>query len=475
MKRAKNIHFIGIGGSGMNGIAEVLLHLGYNVSGSDKSNNAATDRLSLLGARIFQEHAAVNVAHADVVVISSAIQEENPELQAARAARLPVLPRAQMLAELMRFHYGIAIAGTHGKTTTTSLVASVLAEGGLDPTFVIGGLLNSVGSNARLGSSRYFVVEADESDASFLLFNPAISVITNIDADHMQTYDNDFDKLKKAFVDFAHRLPFYGTLVACTDNAVTSEILPQISRSIITYGFRGIVEGAAVDPDIYGMEYKQVGWKTSFKVRRTLPGANIAAAPLEITLNLPGKHNALNALSAIAIATELGVDDVAMQNALYNFRGVGRRQQIYGTLQLPHGKAILIDDYGHHPEEIKVTLQALRAAWPEKRLVLAFQPHRFSRTRALFDDFAAVLAEVDMLLLLDIYAAGEQPIAGITGKSLARSIRQRGKVDPVFVGDVSKLAAVIADVVGGDDILLLQGAGSIGALPKQLLSTFPHE
>lgn len=465
MRHIENIHFIGIGGSGMSGIAEVLLNQGYCVSGSDKANNAAVNRLRDMGARIFQEHAAQNIQDADVVVISSAITSDNVELQAAQSQRIPVLPRAQMLAELMRFHCGIAIAGTHGKTTTTSLTASILAVGGFDPTFVIGGLLNSVGSHAHSGKSNYFVVEADESDASFLYLNPTISVITNIDADHMQTYEHDFGKLKKAFINFVQRLPFYGVAIACVDDANVREILPQFSRGVVTYGF----EHAA---DIQGINFHQDGWHTRFTVKRN----NLDnAEPLDINLNLPGKHNALNALAAIAVATEIGVDGSAIQKALSEFGGTGRRLQKHGMLHLPKGKVLLLDDYGHHPQEIKVTIQALRAAWPNKRLILAFQPHRYTRTQALFDDFVKVLSEVDLLLLLDIYSAGEKTIAGVSGKSLARSIRQRGKIDPIFVADIQDLSKIIADIAGDDDVLLLQGAGSIGTVPNVLLANFPHD
>lgn len=471
MHRIKNIHFIGIGGSGMSGIAEVLLNQGYTVTGSDKSTNSAIARLRSLGANIFSEHTASNITNTNVVVASSAIDRDNPEIVAAKALRIPILPRAQMLAELMRFHFGIAISGTHGKTTTTSIVASLLAESGLDPTFVIGGLLNSAGSHARLGKGRYFVAEADESDASFLHLSPTLSVITNIDADHMQTYDNDFSKLKKSFIDFAHRLPFYGVVIACIDDHNIREILPQISRTIITYGF-------SEDADIQGSEYEQSGWQSHFKVtRKSLQRSShptttqTNAEPLDITLNLPGKHNALNALAAIAIASELKIADAAVQTALINFGGVGRRMQVHGALHLPRGTALLVDDYGHHPTEIKVTLQALRDAWPDKRIVLAFQPHRYSRTQALFDDFVAVLSEADLLLLLDIYAAGESPLAEITGQMLAHSIRQRGKVNPIFVKDTDELFKVIHDVVGTNDLLLLQGAGNIGTLPQKLMQT----
>lgn len=466
MRRTKNIHFIGIGGSGMSGIAEVLLHKGYTVTGSDKVENSAVKRLRDCGAHIFSEHSASNVSNADVVVMSSAISSDNVELLAAHDLRLPVLPRAQMLAELMRFHYGIAIAGTHGKTTTTSLTASLLAAGGLDPTFVIGGLLNSVGSHAYSGKGNYFVVEADESDASFLYLNPTISVITNVDIDHMQTYENDFAKLKKAFVDFIQRLPFYGVAIACIDDPGVREILPQFSRSVVTYGFDH-------DADIQGIDFYQDGWCTYFTIIRN----NLDhAEPLTVCLNLPGKHNALNTLAAVAVATELGVvDGKVIQKALSEFAGTGRRLQRHGIVHFPKGAALLLDDYGHHPQEIKVTLQAVKAAWPNKRLVLVFQPHRYTRTQALFDDFVNVLSEVDLLLLLDVYAAGEKPVERASGRILAQSIRQRGKVDPIFIADLHDLPTVVADIVGDDDVLLLQGAGSIGVMPNILLTKFPYD
>lgn len=456
MRRVNTIHFVGIGGSGMSGIAEVLLNQGYSITGSDQNENAATKRLQSLGAKVFRGHTADNINHADVVVISSAITESNPEVQAAHQQRIPVLPRAQMLAELMRFHHGIAVAGTHGKTTTTSLVASILAEGGLDPTFVIGGLLNSAGVHARLGASKYFVVEADESDASFLFFNPTISIITNIDADHMQTYDNDFNKLKQAFVDFLHRLPFYGVAIVCIDNPVVKEILPQISRPIVTYGF---------DPsaDIQALDFEQHGLTCNFKVRR-----GNSEAPLAIKLNLAGKHNVLNALAAIAVATECQVADSAILAALAQFKGVGRRMQNYGEIDFPQGKVSLLDDYGHHPREVAATLQAIRAAWPKRRLVLAFQPHRYSRTQSLFEDFTSVLSEADILILMEIYPASEHPIPGIDGRALARSIRQRGKVDPIFVENNLELINALPRILQNDDVLLIQGAGNIGNIAPKI-------
>ena len=461
MRRIKKIHFIGIGGSGMNGIAEVLLTQGYNVSGSDKSSNNAIKRLAGLGATLFQGHDAANIGDADAVVVSSAISSNNPELLAAKEKHLPILPRAQMLAELMRFHYGIAVAGTHGKTTTTSLVATILAEAKLDPTFVIGGILNHAGSSARLGSSRYFVVEADESDASFLHFNPMASIVTNIDADHMQTYHNDFSVLKQAFLDFLHRLPFYGLAVVCIDNSVVRELLPQISRPVITYGF-------SEDADVRISDFKQEGFGCDFKVWRKHKNSEI-----NIHLNLPGEYNALNAVAAIAIATECcNVDDEAIVSALTRFNGVGRRMQRYGDLFMPQGKVFLIDDYGHHPKEVKVTLQALRAAYPGRRLVLAFQPHRYSRTKVLFEDFTTALSETDILLLLEVYAASELPIAGVDSRALARNIRQRGKVDPIFVADNEELYNLLPKVLKEGDILVTQGAGSVGVMAPRLYQDF---
>lgn len=456
MRRVKNIHFVGIGGAGMSGIAEVLLNQGYHITGSDQNENSATSRLKSLGAKVFIGHASNQIADANVVVISSAIAENNPEVQAARIAHIPVVPRAQMLAELMRFHNGIAIAGTHGKTTTTSLIASILAEGGLDPTFVIGGLLNGVGTHARLGQSQYFVVEADESDASFLFFNPTISVVTNIDADHMQTYDNDFNKLKKAFVDFLQRLPFYGLAVICVDNPIMREIMPQISRPTITYGFEPTA-------DIQAFDFTQKGFTCHFKVHR-----KTSDSTLEVKLNLAGKHNVTNALAAIAVATECGVSDAAILHALAHFKGVGRRMQHYGPVTFPGGKVAIIDDYGHHPQEVAVTIAAVRAAWPKKRLVLAFQPHRYSRTQNLFEDFTSVLSEADALLLMEIYAASEQPIPGIDSKALARNIRQRGKIEPIYVENNKTLIEILPKVLHDDDVLLIQGAGNIGAVAPML-------
>jgi len=460
MGRIKRIHFVGIGGSGMSGIAEVLLNQGYAVSGSDIQENLVTQRLQKLGAEIKIGHLAEHVQQADVVVKSTAVKEDNPEIQAAHQARIPVVPRAEMLAELMRFHYGIAIAGTHGKTTTTSLVASVLAEGKLDPTFVIGGRLNSVGSNARLGASHYFIAEADESDASFLCLQPMMSVVTNIDADHMSTYNNDFARLRETFVKFLHHLPFYGLAVLCIDDPEVRDLLSQIARPVLTYGF-------AEDADIRAVNYRQEGIKNYFTVKRSASHDD-----LQIILNLPGQHNVLNALAAIAIATDLGVADDAIRKALGEFAGVGRRFQVYGELTLAAGKVMLIDDYGHHPREITSTIQAVRAAWPERRLLLAFQPHRYSRTQALFEDFSRVLATTDVLLLLDIYPAGEAPIPGIDSHVLCRNIRQRGQVEPIHIAAEESLADVLNNVSQEGDILLTLGAGSIGKIAAQLAEHF---
>ncbi len=457
MRRIRQVHFVGIGGAGMSGIAEVLLNLGYSVSGSDLRASAVTSRLGQLGAVIHLGHAAEHILRCDAVVISSAVAEDNPEVIAARAARIPVVPRAEMLAELMRFRYGVAVAGTHGKTTTTSLIASVLAEGGLDPTFVIGGRLNSAGANARLGAGRYLVAEADESDASFLFLQPMLAVVTNIDADHLSTYGGDFERLRDTFVEFLHHLPFYGLAVLCTDDPQVHAILPRLTRPVLTYGTHE-------DCDVRATDITPEGLHTRFLAH--LPHLK---APLPILLNLPGQHSVLNALAAIAVALELGVSETAICRALRNFQGIGRRFQSHGELRLPDGgHATVMDDYGHHPREIQAVLAALRGAWPERRLVLAFQPHRFSRTRDLFDDFAQVLSEVDTLILLDVYPAGEKPIMGADGRSLSRAIRTRGKVDPVFVEHTSELPAVLPDLLRDGDLLLLMGAGDIGAMAVQL-------
>lgn len=457
MRRISHIHFVGIGGAGMSGIAQVLLNLGYAISGSDLKRSTATQQLEAAGARVRIGHAAANLEGADVVVVSSAVTGDNPEVQAAHARRIPVVPRAEMLAELMRFRHGIAVAGTHGKTTTTSLVASVLAEGGLDPTFVIGGRLNSAGTHARLGMSRYLVAEADESDASFLHLQPMFAVVTNIDADHMGTYGGDFKRLRQTFIEFLHHLPFYGLAVLCLDDPVVRGLIPELSRPVLTYGVE------ARQADVRASELRQEGQRSHFRVH--LPET---AEPLAVTLNLPGRHNVQNALAAIAIAHELEVEPAAIARALENFQGVGRRFQHYGELATPAGRVLLVDDYGHHPREIAAVLAAARAGWPERRLVVAFQPHRYSRTHDLFDDFAEVLSDVDVLLLTDVYAAGEQPIPGADGRALARAIRARGKVEPVFVAQVRDLAAALRGVLEDGDLLITLGAGDIGQVAAEL-------
>lgn len=466
MRRIKTIHFVGIGGAGMCGIAEVLLNQGYRITGSDLKQSANTERLRKMGARIKVGHEAKQVSTADVVVYSSAINRKNPEIRAAIDQGKPLIPRAEMLAELMRYRHAIAIAGTHGKTTTTSILASVLGEGGFDPTFVIGGLLNSAGSNARLGESRYLVAEADESDASFMHLQPMVAVITNIEADHMGTYGGDFEKLKTYFVDFLHNLPFYGLAVLCVDDPTVCSILPRISRPKLTYGF-----SSSADFRISNLTQK--GLVTSFEVHR--PDRK---NPLKVQLNMPGRHNALNATAAIAVATDEGISDSAIKRGIKSFSGVGRRFDVQGDFPLSgratRGKAksegmiTLIDDYGHHPSEVAATVKAMRAAWPRRRLVMIFQPHRFSRTADLYDDFVDVLSEVDVLLLLEVYSAGEKKITGADSRSLSRSIRLRGKVDPVYVQDESDVHSVLKDILVPGDIVLTQGAGSVGGLAKEL-------
>jgi UDP-N-acetylmuramate--alanine ligase len=456
MRRIQRIHFVGIGGSGMGGIAEVLINLGYDVQGSDLKPNAVTDRLRQLGAHIVFGHAAENVGSADVVVVSSAVLTENPEVQAALARRLPVVQRAEMLGELMRFRYAIAVGGTHGKTTTTSLVASVLAEGGEDPTFVIGGRLKSAGSNARLGAGRYLVAEADESDASFLHLQPLIAIVTNIDNDHLVTYDGDFSRLKQSFVEFLHNLPFYGLAVLCADDENVRDILPRVSRPIVTYG----IEQEA-DVRAFNIERREV--RTRFDVAR--PGQ---AKALRVTVNLPGTHNVLNALAAIAVGTELGVGDEALARALEHFQGIDRRLQLIGEVDTSHGHITIIDDYGHHPTEIAATVDAIRQGWPERRVVLAFQPHRYTRTRDLLDDFARVLSGIDVVLVTEIYGAGEAPIAGADGRAICRAVRSRGQVEPIFVERVESLATALADVLRDGDVVVTMGAGNIGAVAHEL-------
>ena len=454
--KVKRLHFVGIGGSGMSGIAEVLLNLGYQVSGSDLAANGATERLAALGAHITIGHAAKNVEDADAVVISTAVKGDNPEVIAARTRRMPVVPRALMLAELMRLKQGIAVAGTHGKTTTTSLVASVLAEGGLDPTFVIGGRLTSAASNARLGSGEFIVVEADESDASFLHLQPVVAVVTNIDADHMETYQHDFAKLKQAFVEFLQNLPFYGSAILCSDDAPVREIMPFVSKPIVTYGFNQ-------DAMVRAEDVVHEGGRMRFRARRE--GTDGA---LDVTLNLPGRHNVLNALAAIAVATELGVSDKAIVTALGEFRGVGRRFQRYGDIAIPGGSFTLVDDYGHHPAEMRATLDAARGAFPGHRLVLAFQPHRYTRTRDLFEDFVSVLSSVDALLLAEVYAAGESPIVAADGRALVRAVRVAGKVEPLFVKQIADMAEAIRTLAKPGDVVVTMGAGSIGSIAANL-------
>ena len=455
MRRVERIHFVGIGGAGMGGIAEVLVNEGYNVSGSDIAPNTVTDRLRSLGAELFFGHSADNIQGASVVVVSSAIKNDNAEVQAARELRIPVVRRAEMLGELMRFRHGIAIAGTHGKTTTTSLLASIFAEAGADPTFVIGGLLNSAGSNARLGAGRYLIAEADESDASFLHLQPMATVITNIEADHMDTYQGDFEKLKATYLEFLHNLPFYGMAVICLDDPVLRDLIPRIGRTVLTYGF-------SEDADFQISNFQQSGTRTQFSIR------DAQGQTRQVILNLPGKHNALNATAAFALAQDEGIAEPAILAALSKFEGIGRRFQQYGEFDTGRGKAILLDDYGHHPTEVAPTVAAVRNAWPERRLVMCYQPHRYTRTRDLYDDFARVLSEVDTLLLLEVYAAGEAPIAGADSRSLARSIRARGQLEPIYVAQPSDLAACLADVLQDGDVVLTQGAGNIGTLVKQL-------
>ncbi len=463
MRRIRTIHFVGIGGVGMGGIAEVLLNLGYQVTGSDIKANAMTRHLVGLGAEVGIGHAAERVAEADVVVISSAVGSENPEVVEARARRIPIVPRAKMLAELMRFRHGIAVAGTHGKTTTTSLIASILARGGLDPTFVIGGRLNSVGTNACLGAGHYLVAEADESDASFLYLTPMLAVVTNIDADHMETYGGDFGRLRRAFVEFLHHLPFYGLAVLCVDDPGVRDILSEVSRPVVTYG----LDSSA---DLWADNIRQEGTRTFFQVYQRTGGLW-----LDVTLNLPGRHNVLNALAAIAVAREVGVTDEAIRMALSLFDGIGRRFQVYGEQETPAGNVLLVDDYGHHPREIAATVAAIRDGWPTRRLVVAFQPHRYTRTRDLFEDFAAVLSDVDVLVLTEVYAAGEAAISGADGRTLSRAVRTRGRVDPVFVDRVIDLGVALDGVLQEGDVLLMLGAGDIGTAAASLVARWSAE
>ena len=456
MRRVKQIHFVGIGGAGMGGIAEVLLNEGYQISGSDIGENQVVKRLLALGAKIHIGHQASNIEGASVIVVSTAIDSANPELVAAAQSRIPVVRRAEMLAELMRFRHGVAIAGTHGKTTTTSLIASIFAEAKLDPTFVIGGLLNSAGTNARLGSSRYLIAEADESDASFLHLQPMVAVVTNIDEDHMETYQGDFEKLKDTYIEFLHNLPFYGVAVMCIDNPVVREIIPRVGRQVITYGFDE-------DADIRAINYRQQQDVSYF----TVVTAN--HEPIALSVKLPGRHNVLNALAGIAVALDEGLSVTAICQALSEFAGIGRRFEQLADLTTAAGEMVLVDDYGHHPSEVAATIAAMRSGWPDKRLVMVFQPHRYTRTRDLYEDFVDVLSDVDCLLLLDVYSAGEAPIVSADSKSLARSIRQRGKLEPIYVNDTGKLAELLAAQLKNGDMVMTQGAGNIGTLARELM------
>ena len=467
MRRVRAMHFIGIGGGGRGGIAEVMHHLGFRVSGSDLGSNALTERLVGLGVVVHKGHDAVHVEEADVVVISTAVPENNPELIRARNLRIPVVRRAEMLAELMRFQQGIAVAGTHGKTTTTSLVASLLAEGGLDPTYVIGGLLNSSSANAYLGQSEWLVAEADESDASFLYLQPVISIVTNIDADHLSTYDGDFEKLKQTFVDFLMHLPFYGLAIVCIDDVHIQDVLPKIGRPVRSYGFSEIA-------DVQALNVRQEGLRMYFDVRID-DGGDVSSEIRDVALNMPGRHNVLNALAAITVALELGVDVKSCKRALSRFAGVGRRVQSHGQLHFPGGQAELIDDYGHHPTEVNATLKAIKAGWPDKRLVVVFQPHRYTRTRDLFEDFTQSLSLADVLVLTEVYAAGEDPITGADGRALSRAIRNRGAVEPIFVENIGAVPEAIERIVEDGDIVLVLGAGSVGRLASSLPSHFSKD
>ncbi len=458
MHRVNRIHFIGVGGAGMSGIAEVLCNLGYRVSGSDLVASRLTERLAEIGVEVTHTHDAVNISGADVVVYSSAVASDNPELAAARVQRIPTVPRAEMLAELMRFRHGIAIAGTHGKTTTTSLAAGILAEAGLDPTFVVGGLVKSINAHARLGAGNYLVAEADESDVSFLLLQPLIAVLTNIDADHMDTYNGSFADLTAAFVEFFRRLPFYGVACVCLDDEHAAALIPQIRARVITYGFHP-------DADVRGHRLHHVAGREHFRVT-----SNLGDFDHDLVLNLPGEHNVQNALAAIAIALELGLKAEAIGNALQRFEGIARRCQIHPNITIGDQLVTVVDDYGHHPRELDAVLKTVRRSWEDRRLVVVFQPHRYTRTRDLIDDFSSVLSTVDVLILLEVYAAGEAPIAGADGRSLARAIRTRGQVEPVFVDNPEDLHTVLASVVKTDDIVAMLGAGNIGQLAEELLT-----
>ncbi len=463
MRKVRHIHFVGIGGAGMGGIAEVLANEGYAISGSDLAPNVVTQQLVALGATIYFNHRPENIRDASVVVVSTAISADNPEIIAAREARIPVIRRAEMLAELMRYRHGIAIAGTHGKTTTTAMISNIYAQAGLDPTFVNGGLVKSAGTHARLGCSRYLIAEADESDASFLHLQPMVAVVTNIEADHMDTYHGNFDNLKETFITFLHNLPFYGRAVMCIDDDVIRSIIPKVGRYITTYGF-------SEDADVRITHYEQKGAQGFFTIsREDMPD-------LDVVLNAPGRHNALNATAAVAVATEEGIADEHILAALLNFQGTGRRFDFLGNFSLEHvngqeGEVMLVDDYGHHPTEVDATIKAARAGWPDKRLVMLFQPHRYTRTRDLYEDFATVLNQVDILLLTDVYAAGEAPIPGADSRSLCRTIRQRGKLDPIWVSDVENISSILAGVLTDNDLVLVQGAGNIGKIARRLAET----
>ncbi len=457
MRRIRRIHFVGIGGAGMCGIAEVLSNQGYEVSGSDIRDSAVIERLRELGVRVEIGHRGENIQDADVVVTSSAVDETNTEVAEAIRLRVPVVPRAEMLSELMRFRHGIAVAGTHGKTTTTSMISSILAEAQLDPTFVIGGRLNSAGTNARLGQSRYLVAEADESDASFLHLQPMVAVVTNIDADHMHTYGGDFARLENTFVEFLHNLPFYGLAVMCTDDPVIRKLLPRVNRQLISYGFNK-------EADVRAENVIQQGLTTHFDVIRDDKPA------IKVSLNMPGRHNVLNALAAIAVCTDEGVEDDAIVRGLNGFTGVGRRFDVLGEYAFGGGQATLVDDYGHHPREVEATIKAVREGWPGRRLVMMFQPHRYTRTRDLYEDFVEVLSQVDTLLLLEVYAAGEEPIPGADTRALCRSLRQRGQVEPVYVDDPTKLPVLLEKNLQDGDLFITQGAGNVSAIAAQLMS-----
>ncbi len=462
MRRVNQIHFVGIGGAGMGGIAEVLLNEGYEVTGSDIAESAVTNRLISLGAKIYFSHDASNVAEANVVVVSSAIKADNVEVVAALEKRIPVIQRAQMLAELMRFRHGIAIAGTHGKTTTTAMISMIYTQAGLDPTFVNGGLVKSAGTNAYLGCSRYFIAEADESDASFLHLQPMVSVVTNIEPDHMETYHGNFEEMKQTYVNFLHNLPFYGLAVMCADDPVLVELIPQVGRQVITYGF-------SEDADYRIENYEQTGFQGHYTV------ITPSKKRIEVLLNVPGQHNALNATAALAVAKEEGIGDEAILAALADFQGAGRRFDQLGEFIRPNGKVMLVDDYGHHPTEVAVTIQAARQGWQNKRVVMIFQPHRYSRTRDLFDDFVQVLSQVDVLIMLDVYTAGEAPIAGADSRALCRSIRNLGKIDPIFVADHAQLAEIMDQVLQDGDLILAQGAGNVSKLSRQLVELWTNE